>query len=92
MSFYAGVSPVRENSENKKMGVALHFLASETIPCKHKLSILKCLLHLEVLIAHCFIEWFLSLWNRMQATSHSKLQYHLEVLEESIGYLDCPNK
>jgi hypothetical protein len=90
MSFHAGVSPREGKQWRRKNGCGIALPGLRTNSLRASTRFRNWLLHLEVLIAHCFIERFLCGTEREHQGVPN--QYHLEVLKEYIDYLGCPAK
>ena len=88
MSFHAGVSP-REATEWKRKngcGIAVPGLRKNSMRASP--SFLKWLLHLKILISHCFLERFLEGTIRERQALPTK--FRVQLLEDWRSYLGCP--
>jgi hypothetical protein len=88
MSFHAGVSPREGAQWHRKNGCGIAFPGLRQNSLRASVAFRNWLLHLEVLIAHSFVEKFLSGTDRDQQAIPCR--YCQEVLEEWMDYLGCP--
>lgn len=88
MSFHAGVSP-REGAEwSRKNGCGIAVPGLRKNSLRASSSFRKWLLHLEILISHCFLEKFLTGTEKEQQAIPN--QYRIQLLEDWRDYLGCP--
>jgi hypothetical protein len=92
MSFHAGVSPREAAQWKQKNGCGIAVPDLRKNLRKNSLhasqSFRKWLLHLEVLISHCFLERFLSGTDKDRQAIPTK--YRIQLLEDWRRYLGCP--
>jgi hypothetical protein len=88
MSFHAGVSPREASAWKRKNGCGIAVPGLRKNSLRASSSFRKWLLHLEILISHCFLERFLSGTEKDRQGIPTK--YRIQLLEDWRDYLGCP--
>jgi hypothetical protein len=88
MLFHAGVSPREASEWKRKNGCRIAIPGLRKNSLRATSSFRNWLLHLEILISHCFLEKFLS--GMSKDRQGIPTQFRIQLLEDWRNYLGCP--